>query len=237
MIFIGNWRSFGKVGGWKCENQKFLCMFACFNEVYMHKIYFENRCIIICEFGNEALADSNAVIFHPGERMDISTFASMFEVTKSLSKIYIPTSDIDAMYKNLCAQFKEVNAAGGLVVNRRGDYLLIKRNAKWDLPKGHQEAGEDIRVTAVREVEEETGVDKLELGPLICVTDHCYLRDGVWHLKHTWWYEMLYNAPVDLIPQREEDISKAAWVAKSSLPPFLKNTYPSILEVFRESRL
>ena len=118
-------------------------------------------------------------------------------------------------------------------MNKRGDFLLIKRNNMWDLPKGHQEAGEEISVTALREVEEETGVENLELGPLICVTDHCYLRDGIWHLKHTWWYEMLYNAPVDLVPQREEDISKAAWVAKSSLPPFLKNTYPSILEVFR----
>ena len=34
-----------------------------------------------------------------------------------------------------------------------------------------------------------------------------------------------------------EDISKAAWVAKSSLPPFLQNTYPSIVEVFREAKV
>ena len=203
----------------------------------MHKIYFENRCIIICETHNEALTDSNAVIFHPGERIDISTFTRMFEVTESLSKIYIPTDDTDGVYHSLCSEFKEVNAAGGLVVNKRGDFLLIKRNNMWDLPKGHQEAGEDIRVTALREVQEETGVEELELGELICVTDHCYIRDGIWHLKHTWWFEMFYNTPVDLVPQREEDISKAAWVAKSSLPPFLKNTYPSIMEVFRESRL
>ncbi len=159
----------------------------------------------------------------------------MFEVTQSLSKIYIPTEDTDDTYARLCAEFKEVNAAGGLVRNKRGDYLLISRLGKWDLPKGHQEAGEDISVTALREVSEETGISELELGDLICITDHCYFRDGKWHLKHTWWYDMLYNAPLDLIPQREEDISKAAWVAKSSLPPFLKNTYPSILEVFRES--
>ena len=203
----------------------------------MHKIYFENRCIIICEPLDESLSDSNAVIFHPGSRIDLSTFARMFEQTDSLSKIYIPSEDTEGVYRSICAEFKEVNAAGGLVVNRRGDYLLIKRNDKWDLPKGHQDPGEDIQVTALREVEEETGVGELELGELICVTDHCYLRDGIWHLKHTWWYGMLYTAPVDLIPQREEDISKAAWVAKSSLPPFLKNTYPSILEVFRESRL
>ena len=48
---------------------------------------------------------------------------------------------------------------------------------------------------------------------------------------------MLDTAPVDLTPQSEEDISKAAWVAKSSLPPFLLNTYPSIAEVFREAKV
>ena len=87
------------------------------------------------------------------------------------------------------------------------------------------------------EVQEETGVDQLQLRRLICITDHCYFRDNRWHLKHTWWYDMLYTDPTNLTPQREEDITKAAWVAKSSLPPFLKNTYPSIVEVFREARI
>lgn len=48
---------------------------------------------------------------------------------------------------------------------------------------------------------------------------------------------MLYNEPVDLVPQKEEDITKAAWVAKSGLPPLLKNTFPSILEVFHEAKV
>ena len=76
-------------------------------------------------------------------------------------------------------------------------------------------------------------MDALSIRRLICVTDHCYFRNGLWHLKHSWWYDMLYTEPVDLTPQREEDITKAAWVAKSSLPAFLVNTYPSIAEVFR----
>ena len=175
--------------------------------------------------------------FHFGERIDIHTLVAMFEASESLSRIYIPTDNTAWMYRRVCAEFREVDAAGGLVSNRRGDYLLIQRNGLWDLPKGHREAGEDITVTALREVQEETGVDQLELRDLICVTDHCYLRDGIWHLKHTWWYDMLYTDPVDLTPQREEDISRAAWVARSSLPPFLKNTYPSIQEVFREAKV
>lgn len=201
----------------------------------MYKIYFEKRCIIICDEQDQALTDPNAIEFHIGAHLDIHTLVAMFEASASLSRIYIPCTDTERMYRRVCAEFKEVNAAGGLVSNRRGDYLLIQRNGLWDLPKGHQEAGEDIRTTALREVREETGIDELEPGELICITHHCYLRGGLWHLKHTWWYEMLYTNPTDLTPQREEDISKAAWVARSSLPPFLKNTYPSILEVFREA--
>ena len=203
----------------------------------MHRIYFGKRCIIICSPDDTALSDPNSVEFHIGGSFNIHMLVDMFESTDTIGRIYIPSPDIEKTYRRVCAEFKEVNAAGGLVSNRRGDFLLINRNSLWDLPKGHQEPGEDISVTALREVQEETGVLQLELRGLICITDHCYLRDGIWHLKHTWWYDMLYTDPVDLTPQREEDISKAAWIAKSSLPPFLKNSYPSIVEVFREAKI
>lgn len=198
----------------------------------MHKIYFDRRTIIICRPEEATLSDPNAVEFHFKQPSDISALVEMFELSSTLEKIYIPSAEPEDCYKKICGEFREINAAGGLVENRRGDYLLIKRDGLWDLPKGHQEAGEDIKVTALREVQEETGVDDLSLGDLICVTDHCYKRNGIWHLKHTWWYRMYYLKPLDLTPQTEEDITKAAWVAKSSLPPFLKNTYPSIKEVF-----
>ncbi len=200
----------------------------------MHKIYLEKRCMVICSEQEHILSDPNSIEVHLGSRPDISVLVKMFEDCDSLYRIYIPTEDVECTYKDFLGQFKEVNAAGGLVSNRRGDVLLISRNGLWDLPKGHQEAGEDIRLTAMREVQEETGVNELETRDLICVTDHCYLRDGLWHLKHTWWYDILYTEPVDLSPQTEEEIAKAAWVARSSLAPYLKNTYPSIAEVFRK---
>ena len=203
----------------------------------MHKIHFEKRCIVICSPDDPALSDPNAIHFKIGRSMDIHNLIEMVETSASLQRVCIPTPDIEETYCRICAEFKEVNAGGGLVSNRRGDYLLISRNGLWDLPKGHQDPGEPIEVTALREVQEETGIEDLELRDLICITDHCYRRDGIWHLKHTWWYDMLYMDPTDLTPQREEDISKAAWVAKSSLPPFLLNTYPSIVEVFREAKI
>ena len=203
----------------------------------MHKIYFEKRAIIICTPDDQALSDPNVILFHLGDNIDIHSLVEMVEHSESLHRICIPTDNVEITYKKLCAEFLEVNAGGGLVSNRRGDFLLISRNGLWDLPKGHQDPGEDISVTALREVQEETGIDELELRDLICITDHCYKRNGIWHLKHTWWYDMLYTDPTDLTPQREEDIAQAEWVAKSSLPPYLLNTYPSILEVFREAKV
>ena len=203
----------------------------------MHKIYFEKRCILICSPEYPVLSDPNIVVFSLGNTPDIHELVGMVEASCSLQRVCIPTEDTEETYKRICAEFLEVNAGGGLVSNRRGDYLLISRNGLWDLPKGHQDPGEDIATTALREVQEETGIRDLILRDLICVTDHCYKRNGIWHLKHTWWYDMLYTDPTDLTPQTEEDIAKAAWVAKSSLPPYLRNTYPSIQEVFREARI
>ncbi len=203
----------------------------------MHRIYFEKRCILICSPDDQILSDPNMIRFSLGDSQDIHSLVDMVEVSDSLHRVCIPTSDIRGTYKAICAEFLEVNAGGGLVSNRRGDYLLISRNGMWDLPKGHQDPGEDIQVTALREVQEETGISELEVRELICITDHCYKRNGIWHLKHTWWYDMLYTDPTDLTPQTEEDITKAAWVARSSLPPYLLNTYPSIQEVFHEAKI
>ena len=203
----------------------------------MRKVFFEKRCIIICSPDDPALSDPNAIQFRLGENIGIHTLIDMVETSDSLQRTCIPTDDIEATYRKICSEFIEVNAGGGLVSNRRGDFLLINRNGLWDLPKGHQDPGELIDTTALREVQEETGIDNLELRDLICITDHCYRRNEKWHLKHTWWYSMLYTDPTDLTPQKEEDIAKAAWVAKSSLPPYLTNTYPSIVEVFREAKV
>ncbi|MCQ2154919.1 MAG: NUDIX domain-containing protein [Bacteroidales bacterium] len=203
----------------------------------MRKIYFEKRCIMICGTEDQALQDPNVISFSLGESFSIDSLIHMFELSDTLMKVCIPTKDVERTYKRICDEFYEVNAAGGLVSNRRGDYLLIRRNGLWDLPKGHQESGEDIKVCAMREVEEETGIHELELRDLICITDHCYFRNGKWHLKHTWWYDMLYTNPLDLTPQREEDITQAAWIARSSIADCLTNTFPSIAEVFREAKI
>jgi ADP-ribose pyrophosphatase YjhB (NUDIX family) len=123
------------------------------------------------------------------------------------------------------------------VRNSAGEYLLIFRNGKWDLPKGKQEAGEDIKVTAVREVEEECGIDSLELGNLLCVTHHTYRMNGEFMLKHTFWYNMEYKGDAALKPQTEEDIEMCKWVKGEEIAELVKDTYPSIKRVFEVAGL
>ena len=45
--------------------------------------------------------------------------------------------------------------------NESGEFLIIKRNGVWDLPKGKLEKGEDFETAALREVEEETGLEEM----------------------------------------------------------------------------
>jgi len=147
--------------------------------------------------------------------------------------IHVACKDIEATYREVCSRFREVNAAGGLVCCE-DKMLLIFRNGKWDLPKGHQEEGEDISLTAVREVCEETGIEQPRLGRLICITDHCYIYEGEYRLKHTWWYEMSGSDKTGGKPQEEEGITRAEWVCHDRLASCLTNSYPSIVEVFEK---
>jgi 8-oxo-dGTP pyrophosphatase MutT (NUDIX family) len=61
-----------------------------------------------------------------------------------------------------------------MVVNEQNEILFIHRRGSWDLPKGKEEAGESKWQTAIREVEEETGIEGIELGPKLLKTKHMF---------------------------------------------------------------
>lgn len=106
-----------------------------------------------------------------------------------------------------------VRAAGGIVTSDEGRMLLIFRNGRWDLPKGKVEAGETLMRAAVREVQEETGLVRLQAGRLVTKTYHVYNLYGGWHLKQTSWFRMTTEgfAP-ETHPQSEEGITACNWV-------------------------
>lgn len=55
---------------------------------------------------------------------------------------------------------KRVRAAGVLLLTKATprQFLLMKHADRWDVPKGHADAGETDRQTALRELAEETGL-------------------------------------------------------------------------------
>ena len=77
-----------------------------------------------------------------------------------------------ACWKKLRTRFRIIVAAGGLVINSKGEFLLIKRLGLWDLPKGKVEDDEAIEVAAIREVEEECGIRKATIISKLLVTYH-----------------------------------------------------------------
>ncbi|HEX2536262.1 MAG TPA: NUDIX domain-containing protein, partial [Chitinophagaceae bacterium] len=112
--------------------------------------------------------------------------------------------------------------------------LLIFRKGKWDLPKGKLDPGETLEACAVREVQEETGLQEINLGAYLHTTFHTYTEGNELALKESVWYLMEHTGPGEgLTPQREEDIEECIWVPLTGLEPYLGNTHASIADVVR----
>jgi len=52
-----------------------------------------------------------------------------------------------------------IKAAGGVVI-RGKQILFIKKNGRWEFPKGRLKKGANRKKTAIREISEETGIKK-----------------------------------------------------------------------------
>lgn len=137
--------------------------------------------------------------------------------------------DIDKMWEEFQELFKNIYAAGGLVQNPLKEILFIYRMGRWDLPKGKVEPGEKLNITALREVEEETGLRSVTLGSPIATTYHTYAERGVQRvLKHTHWFSMEYSGVEQPQPQIEEGITDVAFksmdeIRQEVLPRTFKN--------------
>jgi 8-oxo-dGTP pyrophosphatase MutT (NUDIX family) len=133
----------------------------------------------------------------------------------------------------------QIIAAGGLVTNPQGEILWIYRRGFWDLPKGKLDDGETIQTSAVREVQEETGIVGVQLHEMLCFTNHKYfdkyLNEEV--IKLTYWFHMSIPNAQNGIPQTSEDIEKIEWHALNTARHCLDNTYDNIIEVVEKYRL
>lgn len=145
--------------------------------------------------------------------------------------VIVLSSQPDLYWQQFRQLFTHLVAAGGVVSNALGHTLFIHRRGSWDLPKGKLDPGETLEACAIREVQEETGLQQLSITAPLGSTWHVYPEKGQLILKESVWFKMTSDQADDLIPQTEEDIVEARWVTAEELPDILAGAYPSIQEV------
>jgi 8-oxo-dGTP pyrophosphatase MutT (NUDIX family) len=150
---------------------------------------------------------------------------------------FVKTDDCSELMDKLKALFLSIQAAGGVVVDSANNLLFIHRFGKWDLPKGKMEENEQPLETAMREIQEETGVVGLQYIDILPTSWHIYPMGDAWVLKETHWFLFSCEQDVVLKPQIEESIDRVQWIASSDVSVPLTNTYENIRMVVQQALL
>lgn len=137
----------------------------------------------------------------------------------------------DKLLKKFLKLLPNVIAGGGKVYNDDGKILFIKRNNKWDLPKGRIEKKESLEEGAIREVEEETGVKNIKIVKPLATTYHIFKRNGRYRIKITYWFKMKTSYTGELVPEISEGITKVRWFGKKKTKKALENSYANIRQL------
>ncbi|OYZ32058.1 MAG: NUDIX hydrolase [Sphingobacteriales bacterium 17-39-43] len=194
----------------------------------MYKIYINEVALIITDSQPSDIQDYQKL------KLSEFIFLKFYQQVKEYNspKIFLLISkDFKSYFKKIKRSMRMIKASGGLVRNEEGSYLFIFRNGKWDLPKGKLDSGETAKIAAVREVEEECGIQIDSLGDKICNTYHIYEMNKERILKKTSWYRMSAVNQKVLIPQIEEGITDVRWLAPGDFMMIRQNTYPLIRDL------
>jgi ADP-ribose pyrophosphatase YjhB (NUDIX family) len=180
---------------------------------------------------------TSEMVFHKDAKCLQLKDVDLETVVKKVAKnkwplVYLFYPNGEQLIQKLKKKIPVVLAAGGLVKNEKNEILFIKRNGKWDLPKGRVEDKETIEEAALRETEEETGVKDLEIVRPLQITYHFFKRNDILRLKETYWFEMKTTYTGDLAPERSEGIKKAVWKNSKKTTKALQKSYANIRELF-----
>ena len=201
----------------------------------MYKIYINETPLYLTDSSTkiEAVESSTKVLKarYIGKPKFLSNYIDLLEKSRQYEAVQIYSKDLAQLKKDFKGLYQRIDAAGGLVFNAKNEVLFIFRLGYWDLPKGKIDPGESKKQAAIREVQEETGIQHIDLGKRLIKTRHTYRnRKGKRIIKRTFWYRMT-TTDTDLTPQTEEAIEQAIW---QTIPDFLASkpvVYKNILEV------
>jgi len=197
--------------------------------VQMYKVFVNDKPLFLT---NQIFKETDFQLFLL-ESVDFKQLIIKYFQNK-IQKAYLYHPDEKEIMNVLKTKIPVNKAGGGLVYNKNGEVLFIFRNGKWDLPKGGTNKGEEMQDTAMREVEEETGVNGLSISNKLQKTYHIFKRNGVYKLKITHWFEMRSSFEGIPIGQAEEGIEKVEWKNPDQIKEALKNSYENIKLLFEE---
>lgn len=189
----------------------------------MYRIFVGNKPIVLTTLVEEEKGFKNYLL----KNVDIYKAIRKLR-KKSIYEVRLIHKNPKKLLKKFLKKLPNVIAGGGKVYNAHGEILFIYRNDKWDLPKGKAEKNEPIQQTALREVEEETGVTGLEITKALDTTYHIFKRNGIYKIKVTYWFEMKTAYYGELQAQAEEGITQVAWLGPKESQQALNNSYPNI---------
>jgi 8-oxo-dGTP pyrophosphatase MutT (NUDIX family) len=198
----------------------------------MYKVFFNDRKLFLTDNFAKHFQVRYGLFYKFSNIEDLKELIKFYAQLTRIESLYLFHTDIEEMREAFRQCFIEVNAGGGLVKNNNGEYLLIHRRGKWDLPKGKLWKNEPFEKAAVREVEEECGISGVKIVKPLLSTYHTYPDKEELVLKKTSWYEMHYSGQKPPTPQKEEDIQDVRWVSVKDLEPYLNESFPAIRDVF-----
>ena len=187
----------------------------------MYKVFI-NKLSIILTSKNKSLSKENSFL------LTSITLNEILKKVRKHKKIFLYHPKKSELLKVFKSKIKVIFASGGIVKNDNNQILFIYRRGKWDLPKGKAEKGESIRETAVREVIEETGIEKLKIGKYFSNTFHIVRNNKKYFLKETSWFLMSSNFKGKLKPQLNEGIKSVKWKTFDDAKKIKKKTYGNI---------
>ncbi len=131
---------------------------------------------------------------------------------------------------------RAVKVAGGLVFQEtaEGDIEVLVIDDSFGrvtLPKGHVEPGELIEEAAVREIQEETGIEGKLLAPIAMVSYAFTSREGVTGTKNAYYY--LLEAIGGQVKAQLEEVQGARFIPLSTvMDTIMTKGYPNNIDVF-----
>lgn len=199
----------------------------------MYKVFFNHRYIEFVGKGYNPTTLEDGFYYHLTHSAELSRILKYFYSTNDIRRAIIISEDAAETFKFFSFHFMSIVAAGGFVTNEKGEFLLIYRHGKWDLPKGKAEKGEIPGETAIREVQEECGIQNLTIKAPLGETYHTYKLNGIPSMKKTFWFLMRFSGNEQPQPQLEEDIQEVKWVKPTAVDQYLDNTYASLIDVIQ----